>query len=156
MHLWLVKFRWKTTLFSIGMQISTRLLNIINNPVNFTESTNCTHVRSQQSQTVEKWPQPSFLITWYLPLYKSPIFTGWYPPIPHKIDMFMHYHAVFIYCKQYSLMCLRFIMSANWRFTAIRYLSDVCVRASFELGPSVSMASYLNQNSELMFTVTLT
>jgi len=35
---------------------------------------------SQHSHTVEKWPHPSFLITWYLPLNKSPIFTGWYPP----------------------------------------------------------------------------
>lgn len=39
-----------------------------------------THCMSQHSHTVEKWPHPSFLITWYLPLNKSPIFTGWYPP----------------------------------------------------------------------------
>lgn len=39
-----------------------------------------THWISQHSHTVEKWPHPSFLITWYRPLNKSPIFTGWYPP----------------------------------------------------------------------------
>lgn len=39
-----------------------------------------THWMSQHSHTVEKWPHPNFLITWYLPLNKSPIFTGWYPP----------------------------------------------------------------------------
>lgn len=39
-----------------------------------------THCMSQHSHTVEKWPHPNFLITWYLPLNKSPIFTGWYPP----------------------------------------------------------------------------
>lgn len=35
-----------------------------------------THWMSQQSQTVEKWPQPSLRTTWYRPLNRSPIFTG--------------------------------------------------------------------------------
>ena len=39
-----------------------------------------TYLRSQHSHTVEKCPQPSFRITWYLFTNKSPILTGWYPP----------------------------------------------------------------------------
>jgi hypothetical protein len=39
-----------------------------------------TYLISQHNQTVEKWPHPNFLTTWYLLLNKSPIFTGWYPP----------------------------------------------------------------------------
>lgn len=35
-----------------------------------------TYWMSQQSQTVEKWPQPSLRTTWYRPLNRSPIFTG--------------------------------------------------------------------------------
>ena len=45
-----------------------------------------TDLRSQQSQTVEKCPQPSFLTTWYRPTNRSPFFTGWYPPAPHKLS----------------------------------------------------------------------
>jgi hypothetical protein len=37
-----------------------------------------TDLSSFASQTVEKWPQPSFLTTVYLPLEKeSPMWTGW-------------------------------------------------------------------------------
>ena len=39
-----------------------------------------TYFKSQHSHTVEKWPQPSFLTTWYRLWKRSPIFTGWYPP----------------------------------------------------------------------------
>jgi hypothetical protein len=39
---------------------------------------------SWTSHTVEKWPQPSFLKTTYLPpLNRSPSRTGWYPPDWH-------------------------------------------------------------------------
>lgn len=46
-----------------------------------------TYWMSQASHTVEKWPQPSLRITWYLPLKKSPIFTWWYPPVPGKMEL---------------------------------------------------------------------
>lgn len=45
---------------------------------------------SQASHTVEKWPQPSLRITWYLPLKKSPIFTWWYPPVRGKMELLTH------------------------------------------------------------------
>lgn len=44
---------------------------------------------SQASHTVEKCPQPSLRITWYLPLNRSPIFTWWYPPAPRKTESWL-------------------------------------------------------------------
>ncbi len=53
---------------------------------------------SQASHTVEKCPHPSFRITWYLPLNRSPIFTWWYPPNPRRTAILQFAYGQLIDC----------------------------------------------------------
>lgn len=67
---------------------------------------------SQASHTVEKWPQPSLRITWYLPLNRSPILTWWYPPDQrhmHCHTMYTEYPAGGVHLKTLLLMQLAWV-----------------------------------------------
>ena len=62
-----------------------------------------THWISQANHTVEKCPQPSLRITWYLPLNRSPIFTWWYPPDTHTNKQNVNIRCLCIWvCKPAS------------------------------------------------------
>lgn len=77
-----VSLKWKKSFFSLSAYACV------------------THCMSQHSHTVEKCPHPNFLITWYLPLNKSPILTGWYPPETEGNDgSFKTFFIYFRDCK---------------------------------------------------------
>lgn len=81
---------------------------------------------SQQSHTVEKWPQPSFLITWYLLLNKSPIFTGWYPPVTKQMSCLLYVSTVIILLQlsNYTSNQSVFQNLSSYGYISMRFVSD--------------------------------